>query len=151
MKMNSTGEYLQEEGSVYAEDTESDQKIIYYEDKSQRMVIRSVFEEDAYKIAQKQKMNNREKNWLLKEFSKRVAIEKYFLIEDLENFQKDGTRVILGTLNLLNERKGEVCIYIKPSVDPRLAEIMRRRVELTLDNFCSAVDKEILITIFRPK
>ena len=71
MKMNTTGEYLQEEGSVYAEDRETGEKIIYYVSKKQRITIRSVFEEDAYKIAKLQKMNNREKNWLVKEFSTR--------------------------------------------------------------------------------
>ena len=78
MKMNTTGEYLQEEGSVYAEDRETgEEKIIYYVSKKQRITIRSVFEEDAYKIAKLQKMNNGEK-LVVKEFSKRIY-RKIFL------------------------------------------------------------------------
>ena len=150
MKMNTTGEYLQEEGSVYAEDRETGEKIIYYVSKKQRITIRSVFEEDAYKIAKLQKMNNREKNWLVKEFSKKESIEKFFLIEDLENFQQDGTRRILGTLNILAKGKGEACIHIKHNVDPRLAEILRSRVAIALDDFCYALGREIMISIYRP-
>ena len=150
MKMNSTGEYLQEEGSVYAEDIKTGEKIIYYASENQRITIRSVFEEDAYKIARLQKMNNREKNWLIKELAKKESIEKFFLIEDLENFEKDGTRRILGTLNLLKKNKGEACIYVKYNVDPRLAEILRSRVAIALDDFCYALGREIVISIYRP-
>ena len=95
-------------------------------------------------------MNNREKNWLIKEFAKKESIEKFFLIEDLENFEKDGTRRILGTLNLLKKNKGEACIYVKYNVDPRLAEILRSRVAIALDDFCYALGREIVISIYRP-
>ena len=152
MKRNTTGQYLQEEGSVYAEDTESKEKIIYFVNQEQRVIIRSVFEEDVYNIAPLQKMNNREKNWLIKRFAEPESVEKHFVIEDLENFQADGTRKILGVFNILERGKeeGEACIYIKRNVDPRLAELLRNRVAITLDDFCYALGREIMINIYRP-
>lgn len=155
MKRNTTGKYLQEEGSVYAEDIESKGKIIYFVNQEQRVVIRSVFEEDVYNLAPLQKMNNREKNWLIKKFAEPESIEKYFVIEDLENFQADGTRKILGVFNILEqgkgrEEEGEACIYVKRNVDPRLAELLRNRVAITLDEFCYALGREIMIEIYRP-
>jgi len=154
VKRNSTGQYLQEEGSVYAEDVESEEKIIYFVNQEQRVVIRSVFEEDVYNIAALQKMNNREKNWLLKKFAEPESVENYFVIEDLENFQTDGTRKILGVFNILQRKKeedeGEACIYVKRNVDPRLAELLRNRVAITLDDFCYALGREIMINIYRP-
>lgn len=64
MRMDSTGEFIQEEGSCYAEDIVTGERIVLYINEEERIVIRSVFEEDAFKIAKLQKMNNREKSGL---------------------------------------------------------------------------------------
>lgn len=158
MKMNSTGEFLQEEGSCYAEDIATGERIVLYINKEERIVIRSVFEEDAFKIAKLQKMNNREKKWTLRMFSKETAKDKYFMIEDLENFEKDGTRKIVGFFNILEKdnadseiERGEACVYVKRKENPILAEILRNRVAIALDEFCFALERKIDIAIYRPQ
>lgn len=85
-------------------------------------------------------------------FAEPESVENYFVIEDFENFQTDGTRKILGVFNILQrkneEDEGEACIYIKRNVDLRLAELLRNRVAITLDDFCYALGREIMINIY---
>lgn len=158
MRMNSTGEFIQEEGSCYAEDVVTGERIILYINEEERILIRSVFEEDAFKIAKLQKMNNREKKWAVKMFSKETARDKYFMIEDLEEFEKDGTRKVLGFFNILDKNnadseieRAEACIYVRRKENPILAEILRNRVAIALDEFCFALERKIDIAIYRPQ
>lgn len=77
---------------------------------------------------------------------------------NLENFEKDGTRKIVGFFNILEKdnadseiERGEACVYVKRKENPILAEILRNRVAIALDEFCFALERKIDIAIYRPQ
>lgn len=150
MKMNSTGKYEHDNNFMYARDIETGEEMIYLICEKQRLVIRSVFEEDVYRIATLQKMNNRIKKAFVKEFSKENARYEHFLIEELDGFQDDGMRKIIADLNIKPNNEMETCIYIKKNLDSRLAQIIRTRVVNAITRFCTHIGENFNLKVYRP-
>lgn len=150
MKKNSTGQYEHNNDIMYARDPETGEEMVYFICKTQGLIIRSVFEEDANRIGDLQELKNRFIKVYRKQFAKEDARYKHFLIEELNGFEVDGMKKIVADLNIKEENEMETCIYVKKNLDPRLAQIARTRVVTAIDAFCKKIGEEFLIKVYRP-
>ena len=61
MKRPVIDEFVQEEGSVYEESVETKQKIVFFQDHYENLILRSMFEEDIEAITPIKRLNSRRK------------------------------------------------------------------------------------------
>lgn len=152
MKRPKVDKFIQKEGSVFVENTETGEEIVFFENEASNLIIRSMLEEDAQKVAEIAGMNKKEKKDLLKKLKENGSEEDFYVL--VESFQTDtnGEPRIIGAARA---RKVDLDIIIRfdKNLTPNAFEIAKNitlaRIKLLIDDFYRILAIDGKVTIHR--
>ena len=113
MKMPEIGEFVQEVGSPYAENTVTGEEIVFFEDEDSNLIIRSMLEEDVDELSKLKKFTNRERKNLMKNLQKRESENCNFVIVESNICDSKGNRKIFAMAKLEPNENMNVVVFLK--------------------------------------
>ena len=148
MKIPKNGEFIQEEGSIYAENDETGDEIIFFADQSKNLCFRSMMEDDVHKVMDAYGANSRKRKALRRVFTQKDSQLFNFVIEEMNIFTEDGQRKIVGDCQINEDGKTFIQLYVKTyKKDANYAVFLRDRtlavVSKILDEFGLDITPEI--------
>lgn len=114
MKIPKNGEFIQEEGSIYAQNDQTGDEIIFFADQSKNLCFRSMMEDDVHKVMDAYGANSRRRKALRKVLTQKDSQLFNFVLEEMNIFTEDGQRKIVGDCQI--DKDGDSCsvqLYIK--------------------------------------
>lgn len=140
MKIPKNGEFIQEEGSIYAQNDQTGDEIIFFADESKNLCFRSMMEDDVHKVMDAYGANSRRRKALRKVLTQKDSQLFNFVLEEMNIFTEDGQRKIVGDCQINEDGKTFIQIYIKTyKRDANYAIFLRDRalsvVSKILDEF----------------
>ena len=152
MKKPSIDRFIQTEGSVFVENTETGEEIVFFQNEASNLAIRSMLEDDLQVVAKIAGMNKREKKDLLKKLKEDGSEEKFFVL--VETFQTDAK----GDLRIIGAAKAkgvdlDIVIRFDNNLTPNIFEFAKNvilaRIRLLIDDFYCALAIDGKVTIHR--
>lgn len=148
MKMPEQGNFMQEEGSVYAKNDVTGDEIIFYGDEEVNILIRSMLEEDIDKVRKGHCIPARKVKALQKMLESNSSQYCRFIIAELEITGYDDERKVLGDAVLLENGDIEIQIYMK-HYNPIIGPIIKQRVTHAMKQMMEKMDIKGEMKVYR--
>ncbi len=148
MKMPKQGNFMQEEGSIYAKNDVTGDEIIFYGDEEVNILIRSMLEEDIDKVRKGHCIPVRKVKALQKMLESNSSQYCRFIIAELDITGYDDERKVLGDAVLLENGDIEIQIYMK-HYNPKIGPIIRQRVTYAMEKMMEKMDIKGEMKVYR--
>lgn len=96
MKRPKLEEFIQREGTPYAENTKTGKEIILFEHEKSNLYLRTMFEEDVNQITKIGKLKTKTKRQLIQKIKKQQSDEHCCILQELHKYDENGERKFVG-------------------------------------------------------
>ena len=112
MRIPEEGSFWQEEGSIYAENDVTKDKVIYLKDEEENLCLRSMAQEDVDIVMESYGANPRRRKGWKKRLDEKDSQFSFFILEELYEDENGDLRII-GDCQLLENGECHLNLYIR--------------------------------------
>lgn len=153
MKRPEFDEFIQEEGQVIVQNTQTGEEVVFLEDEENRLTMRSMFEEDADKVSEIVGLNYRKRRILERELQKKESEYSYYVLEELFQCDEKGERKVVAIARLYPNEDIAIMVPLKKGSTAKVFEfaktVLVRRIRAIVDKFYEATNADGIMTINR--